>query len=53
MQQRSVHFIQDCYFQQGGAALHYENTMTDPPNAFLYLEAGKNIEEMYISHPVI
>jgi hypothetical protein len=27
--------------------------MTDPPNAFLYLEAGKNIEEMYISHPVI
>jgi hypothetical protein len=27
--------------------------VTDPLNAFLYLEVVKNIEKMYSSHPVI
>jgi hypothetical protein len=53
MYQRSLHYNEDCCFQQGGAALHYENTVTDPLNAFLYLEVVKNIEKMYSSHPVI
>lgn len=53
MHQRSVPYNEDFSFQQGGAALLCENTMTDPLKAFLYLEVVKNIEEMYSNHPVI